>query len=126
MSSVVRLSERVELEGAGIAEGLVDKNIADRSAAWRATGRPAEELRARAADVRAGYRTGAPLVGAFLGLAVALKLIQALAPRRSKDYEVHRPSCLSCGRCFFYCPQEHARLRDAGIAVLPTDVSRQL
>lgn len=151
VSPVVRLSERVALEDAGRTEdaaargavargaaeggavgmtagqkGSADQGDAERSAAWRATGRPAAELHARAADVRAAYGVGAAALGAFLGLAVGIKLIQAVMRRRSGDYEVHRSSCLSCGRCFFYCPQEHARLRESGITVLPTDVSRQL
>jgi NAD-dependent dihydropyrimidine dehydrogenase PreA subunit len=84
------------------------------------------DLYADALLVKDRYRAGSGILGAFLGLVIGIKLLQAVIRRRRDDYEVQRSSCLSCGRCYFYCPQEHARLKDQGITVLPADVSRQL
>jgi ferredoxin len=36
--------------------------------------------------------------------------------RRNADYEPDRGECLSCGRCFAYCPREHLRRREVASA----------
>jgi len=121
MHATVRLAERVRLEEEGKVEGTTDV-----SAAFRATGLPSRELYADALIIKDRYRFASPILGAYVGLAIAIKLLQAVLQERRKDYEVRRSTCLSCGRCFFYCPQEHARLKQIGITMLPDDVSRQL
>jgi len=121
MNATVRLSERIFLEDSKRVEGTTES-----SAAYRGTGKAPLELHAEALSVRSRFRLGSSVLGAFLGLVVGIKLLQAVLPRRGDDYEVHRSACLACGRCFFYCPQEHERLKKAGVALSPSDVSRQL
>ncbi len=43
------------------------------------------------------------------GLVVGVKLIYLSVRRRRADYQPDRAACVSCGRCFWYCPCEHAR-----------------
>jgi ferredoxin len=41
---------------------------------------------------------------------LACRLIGASRRRRRTDFEPDSGRCLSCGRCFRYCPQEQIRL----------------
>lgn len=104
----VRLAERVYLEDAGQAEGTTDA-----SSAFRATGKPTEELYAEASDIRARLERGGWLFGGFVGLVIGLQLISLSVRRQRTDYEADRASCLACGRCFEYCPKEHARRKNS-------------
>jgi ferredoxin len=42
-------------------------------------------------------------------MVIALKLIGHSLRHRRMDYEAERAGCLACGRCFEYCPKEHAK-----------------
>jgi NosR/NirI family nitrous oxide reductase transcriptional regulator len=42
---------------------------------------------------------------------ISLKLLGVSVMRQRLDYEADRASCVACGRCFEYCPREHARLK---------------
>jgi hypothetical protein len=117
----VRLAERLVLEETGKVEDTTEE-----SAAFRATGMPVSDLYADALSVQDAYSLGATVLGALLGLVVGIKLLQAVVRRHRQDYEVNSSWCLSCGRCFYYCPQEHERLKSRGVTIQPADVSRQL
>jgi len=47
-------------------------------------------------------------LGAWVGLVIGAKLIHLSIRRRRRDYQPDRTSCVSCGRCFWYCPGEQA------------------
>ncbi|MHC4462332.1 MAG: 4Fe-4S binding protein [Planctomycetota bacterium] len=104
----VRLADRIYLEEAGKEEETTDA-----SAAFWATGKEVEELHAEASNIRSAIKTGCWLLGGFLGLVIALKLIGHSVRRTRIDYEADRAGCLACGRCFEYCPKEHVRLNKA-------------
>jgi NosR/NirI family transcriptional regulator, nitrous oxide reductase regulator len=38
-----------------------------------------------------------------------VKLIHLSLRRRRTDYQPDRAACVSCGRCFWYCPGEQVR-----------------
>jgi ferredoxin len=59
-------------------------------------------------------RTGAWLLGGFLGLVIGLKLIRLSVYRRRVDYEADPALCVACGRCFDYCPRERLRRKSRG------------
>ena len=105
-NATVRLAERVWLENAGQADGAT---VA--SAAFRGTGRPEQDLYREALEVRGRIGHGAAMAGAFVGLVIGGRLIQLSVRRRRPDYEPDRALCLSCGRCFLFCPREHVRLK---------------
>jgi ferredoxin len=106
MHATVRLAERVYLEETGKVVGTTNE-----STAFRGTGKEVKQLYADASDMRARFGRGGWLFGGFAGLVVGLKLIGVSLWRRRTDYEADRASCLACGRCFEYCPKEHARLQ---------------
>jgi len=103
--ATVRLAERIYLEDTGKVEGTTDA-----SSAFRATGKETEELYAEASSIQDRFGLGGWLFGGFVGLMTALKLIRVSVSRQRPDYEADRASCVACGRCFEYCPKEHARV----------------
>ena len=106
MHPTVRLAERIYLEDAGEVEDTTDASLA-----FRATGKETEALYEDALNIRADFGFGGWLFGGFVGLIIGLKLITVSVWRQRTDYEAGRASCLACGRCFKYCPMEHARLK---------------
>ncbi|MDX9975691.1 MAG: 4Fe-4S binding protein [FCB group bacterium] len=101
LHATVRLAERVALEERGDVQGTtIDTD------AFRAQKRTPAELYAEAHDIQGEYKWGAGLLGAFLGIVVIAKLLALSAVPARKDYETHRTHCLSCARCFPYCPVE--------------------
>ena len=53
---------------------------------------------------------GGWILGGFIGLVFSLKLIGLSVTRTQTDYEVHKSSCFSCGRCCSYCPSDEMHL----------------
>lgn len=102
----VRLAQRVHQEESGQVEGTTDA-----SDAFRATGRPSQELYAEATVLRDRFGIGGILFGAFVGFVIGGKLLSLSVKRRRTDYEADPASCLACGRCYEYCPKEHERLK---------------
>ncbi|MHC4641257.1 MAG: 4Fe-4S binding protein, partial [Planctomycetota bacterium] len=102
--ATVRLADRIYLEETGQEEGTTDA-----SAAFRAMGKDPKDLYAEALDIQAKFVLGGWLSGGFVGLVIALKLIGLSLRGRRTDYEADRGGCLACGRCFEYCPREHAK-----------------
>jgi len=105
----VRQADRVRLEEVGRVEGTDD--ISD---AFYHTQQPKEELYAEAEAVVGSFKTGGLLLGLWVGLVVGAKLIHLSIYRRRTDYTPDRATCLSCGRCFAYCPVEQQRRKAAG------------
>ena len=114
--ATVRLADRINLEESGKV-----KETTDASSAFWATGREVKELYAEASNIQAAIKTGSWLLGGFLGLVIALKLIVHSVRRTRIDYEADKAGCLACGRCFEYCPREHVRLKEAKQTVGDTE-----
>lgn len=111
---LARMHPTVQLAGriAGEEKGYYDDMTLE-SEAFRANLQTTSELYAEAHEVRAGFTWPSVLLGAFLGLVVAGKLINLSMVRKREDYETDRQACVSCARCFPYCPVEK---EDAAIA----------
>jgi ferredoxin len=126
LDPIVRLAERVLAEETGKAQDTTEA-----SEAFRNTGREPEDLCREAIARRRRFAyTGGSLsawlrlpiaeklravgggtwLGMWVGLVVAVKLIHLSLRRRRTDYQPDRINCLACGRCFWYCPSEQARL----------------
>lgn len=99
INPTVSLAQRVYLEETG-----KEKEMTEASDAFRRTGRSPDELYADAAKINKQFIIGAGIMGGFLGLVFGVKLIQLSVKRVRTDYEADRISCVSCGRCFKYCP----------------------
>jgi len=95
----VRLAERIWMEDTDNV-----KDTTEASDAFRGTGHPKDELYAEALIINRKFTFGGGIFGGFVGLVIGSKLIKFSLRRRQIDYEADRSSCLSCGRCFAYCP----------------------
>ncbi len=100
----VRLAERIRLEETGKVEGTTDA-----SDAFRNTGRPISELYAEAIALRDRFGLLGSLLGGWVGLVVGVKLVHLSIRRKRDEYAPDPAFCVSCGRCFEYCPSEHQR-----------------
>jgi hypothetical protein len=101
----VRLAEQLRQEDLGLAAATTDA-----SDAFRTTGRPAAGLYEAAVARRSQFGRLGGWLGGWVGLVVGGKLIHLSIRRRRTDYRTDRSSCVSCGRCFWYCPSEQVRL----------------
>jgi len=102
--ATVALAERIWMEESDQATGTTDA-----SEAFRASGKTIASLYERAAVLRGRFEKGGWFFGGFLGLVLGGKLILLSLRPRQTDYEAERAGCVSCARCFWYCPKEHER-----------------
>ena len=90
------------------------EEVTDAIDAFYKTVRPTPELYEEARAMGKQFTFGGGVLGGFLGLIIGLKMIQLSARRRRVDYEMNRTTCLSCARCFSYCPVERKSPTDSG------------
>ena len=64
-----------------------------------------EELTERVHIIQADFKKYATIAGAFVGLTIGIMLIRLSVKRARKTYEIDEAACISCGKCFSYCPQ---------------------
>jgi ferredoxin len=95
----VQLAERVAAEEQGVCS---ERSV--ESDAFRAGNKTPADLYAQAEALRMRFKTASALFGAFLGLAFCGRIIRLSVIRRNRDYVPDRGACLSCARCFAYCP----------------------
>lgn len=101
MHPAVRLAKWISAEDRGeLGVPAIDIEV------FRAGKKSTAELYAEADDVRRRFAPLAACFGAFMGLVVCAKLIRLSTIRGAVDYEPDRGACLSCARCFAYCPVE--------------------
>jgi polyferredoxin len=105
MHPEARLAERIRLEETGKVPGTTDA-----SEAFRETGRSTRDLYAAAIGLRGRFAFGGLWLGGWVGLLIGVKLIQLSLRRQRSDYQPDPAGCVSCGRCFWYCPCEQVRL----------------
>lgn len=103
---VVRLAEQLQSEESGTADSLTVE-----TETFRAGTLPVSAALEDADRVRGSVRRGAALLGIYLGAVVGMTLVRLSLQRTREDYTPDTQTCLSCGRCFRACPQEHSRLK---------------
>jgi NosR/NirI family transcriptional regulator, nitrous oxide reductase regulator len=101
----VATARQVVAEDAGISRATTLE-----SDTFRASGEPAVELLGHARAIRRRFRAGGWWLGGFMGLVFQGKLIALAVRRRRIYYEIDHAACVSCARCFIYCPHERLRL----------------
>jgi polyferredoxin len=103
----VRLARQIQMEDSG---KTLETTLESRT--FRATGTTPQELYEKAAVIQIQSRKGGWFLGGFLGLILTLQLIGLSIRRTRADYEPDKGNCISCGRCFEYCPIEQDRLKE--------------
>ena len=103
----VQLAARIWQEE---SRGLTERTL--ESEAFRGTGREPSELFAEAQRIERRLSIGGAFFGAWCGLVIALKLFAAARVPKREIYEADPAECVSCGRCFLYCPRERLRLKN--------------
>lgn len=106
LHKVVSLAEQVAMEDANPATPPTDA-----SKAFRQTGRPVNALLADALRIRRQLISGGWVFGGFVGLVMGIKLASLFVPKNRTVWEPDEAACLSCGRCFTYCPKELVRAK---------------
>ena len=102
--ATVALAREIQTENAGLRVETTEN-----TRTFRAAGKPDSDLFREAEAIQGQFVTGGWILGAFLGLILGLKLIQLTLRRKQTGYEIDRGLCLSCARCFAYCPYELVR-----------------
>ena len=103
----VSLAEEIRMENSGVRAETTEI-----TRTFRASGQPTSELFEQADMIVSRFYTGSWLLGGFLGLVVALKLIRLSVWKKHTEYSADTGNCLSCGRCFSYCPFEIEQRKD--------------
>ena len=103
--ATVSLAEEILLEDSGARMDMTDE-----TKAFRSLGKPTEELLIEAQAIQRQFEWGGWMLGGFIGLVFALQLIGLYRRRSQTEYDVDKGACLSCARCFSYCPYEQVRL----------------
>ncbi len=72
------------------------------------------QMMERAAVLQSHLRDAMAIAGGLFGLVLWVKLLARSLRRRRLDYTIDKSACVSCGRCFRYCPIELQRLKRIG------------
>jgi len=80
------------------------KSPTQEAIAFNSSGTSLNQLYTEAAVIRNDFYKGSWMAGIFLGFILALAFIKSSVYRRQKDYVPHKGNCISCGRCYKYCP----------------------
>ena len=101
----VQLAEQLRREELGLTQTTTDA-----SEAFRNARRPISELYATVGARQERFRRLGIGLGAWVGIVLAVKLVSLSIRRRRVEYRPNQAGCVSCGRCFWYCPVEQVRL----------------
>ena len=109
----VKLAARVWEEE---AKGLKERTLGSEAFREKHSEAVFPALFRRARAIQQEFRVGGLVFGLWCGLVVAVKALLLSQPDRRTTYDVDSASCVSCGRCFLYCPRERLRLKELGPA----------
>jgi polyferredoxin len=102
----VSLAEEILMEEKGLR---VESTLETRT--FRSLGKPNRVLYEEAREIQDGFKTGGWFLGGFLGLIFGIKLINLSVRKKHIEYTANTGNCLSCARCFDYCPFEQERTK---------------
>jgi len=101
----VWLAEQIEMENRG--EITIPSTETD---AFRASGKSKEILYEEAEQIQANFSYGGWFLGGLLSLILFIKLVNLSVKKKRPEFEIDKTACISCGKCFIYCPYEKVRL----------------
>lgn len=99
--ATVALAEQIWME-----ENMNEEDTTDATQVFRGSGETIASLYEQAQIVRATFERGGWYFGGFIGLILGAKLVLLNLRPRQRDYEADRAACVSCGRCFKFCPKD--------------------
>ena len=103
--NIVALAEEIVLEDSGQrAESTLETRT------FRSQGKTTETLISEAREIQDRFKSGGWILGGFLGLVFGIKLINLSVRKKHVEYTTNTGTCLSCARCFDYCPFEQERI----------------
>ena len=80
------------------------KTGSEHSNAFHTSGIPTKQLFNNAAYIQTQFYVGTWIAGALLGLFFGISLLQHAVVIRRTDYVPNKSNCVSCGKCYKYCP----------------------
>jgi ferredoxin len=95
----VRLAKQVIREDTGKTAATTTESVT-----FRTSGKTKDTLFTEVRRIQKHYAIGGTLTGLFLGCMAAVSLIGLTVFRSRTIFEPDKGSCISCGRCFAYCP----------------------
>lgn len=95
----VRLAEIIRHE---IQSGT--RSTTQEATTFHMLGGDPEVLFAEAASLRSQFYRGSLWLGLILGLIGGIALLQTTRAQKREDYVPNKGHCVSCGRCYKYCP----------------------
>jgi NosR/NirI family nitrous oxide reductase transcriptional regulator len=95
----VKLAREIRLEK---EKGI--KAVSKAAVAYLESGKSDKELFDEEQFIINRFKKGAPWVGIFLGLSLGIGLYAPTLRKLRTDYEPDRGRCVSCGKCFAFCP----------------------
>ena len=102
----VSLAEEIILENSGQrAETTLETRT------FRSQGKATAELFEEAREIQGRFKSGGWILGGFLGLIFGIKLVNLSVRKKQNGYTTNTGTCLSCSRCFDYCPFEQERIQ---------------
>lgn len=108
----------VRLAGQIAAQPANGANLTPEAEGFLQSGDTLPALLARAAALRAPFRRAGGWLGAYIGLVVGCTLLGLSIRRRHDDYRIDHAACVSCARCFSYCPRDRLAKRPEGEGAL--------
>jgi NosR/NirI family transcriptional regulator, nitrous oxide reductase regulator len=107
LNPTVNLAQQIYMEEQGAVSGTTDA-----VAAFRATARPVVHLYAEAEEIQHKFKYGSVILGVFIGLVGGIKLAGSRIRIQVREYTADPSACLSCGRCYQFCPRQKNRLKN--------------
>jgi polyferredoxin len=97
----VRLANEIRAEKETGVESLSKAAVA-----YKESGKTEEVLFTEEATIRNRFKKASPWAGMFLGMSLGIGLVSLSTRKTRAEYKPHQGKCVSCGRCFKYCPVE--------------------
>ncbi|MBR1378545.1 MAG: 4Fe-4S binding protein [Bacteroidaceae bacterium] len=82
-----------------------DEEMTAEVEAFYEMGRDIGQLHDQVTEIQHYFHIFAMAAGALIGFVLGMKLINLSLKRTRRTYEIDHATCVACGKCFDYCPQ---------------------
>ncbi|MBB3205176.1 Fe-S-cluster-containing hydrogenase component 2 [Rhodopirellula rubra] len=119
MDPDVQLAEQLRKESMGLAVTTTDA-----SEAFRNARRDERALYESVITKQDRFRWLGVMLGAWIGVVISFKLVSLGIRRPHADYRADTKNCVSCGRCFWYCPVTEGGTSNPASGSIPKEPSQ--